>query len=101
MTDASELLDHFKKDLPNEGTWYWDAKNGTKARLLVYITKMLKAGMPEDIVKEIVIDMMYTGYVEHERQVKANTGMSVREFIDKTNNVEPAVVVPEEHPATV
>lgn len=96
MTDASELLDRFKRDLPNQGTWYWDDKNGTKARLLVYMTKMLKAGMPEDIVKEIVVDMMFTGYVEHERQVKAKTGLSVREFMEQKHNIEPAVELPKE-----
>jgi hypothetical protein len=101
MTDASELLDRFKKDLPNQGTWYWDEKTGTKARLLVYITKMLKAGMSEEIVKEIVIDMMFTGYVEHERQVKAKTGLSVREFFEQKKNVEPAVEIPEERTAPV
>jgi hypothetical protein len=91
MTDATELLDSFSKELPNEGTWYWQNKKdekgvlmpGSKARILVPITKMLRAGIDEITIKEIIISLIFTGYVEHERQVKAKTGLSVREFMEK------------------
>ena len=82
MTDATEFLEMFKHTLPNQGVWYWDEKNGTKARLLVAMTKMLKAGMDDVVVREIIVDLMFTGYVEHERQVKAKTGLSVRQFME-------------------
>jgi hypothetical protein len=81
--NATELLDKFEKELPNLGTWYWTEKTGSKPRILVCITKMLKAGLEEETVKDIIISMMYTGYVEHERQVKAETGLSVEKFMQK------------------
>jgi hypothetical protein len=82
-TDPQELLARFEKELANQGTWYWTDKNGTRARILTAMQKMLKAGMSDADVKEIIIDLQFAGYVEHERQVKFKTGLSVREFIQK------------------
>ncbi len=83
MTNPTELLDSFKHELLNQGTWYWVDKNGTRARMLTAMQKMLKAGMADEVVKDIIIDLQIAGYVEHEKQVKAKTGLSVREFMLK------------------
>ncbi len=94
QTDANELLESFKKKLPNEGTWFWAGKtgqDGTRARLLAAMAKMLRAGMKDAVVEDIITDLMFTGYVEHERQVKAKVGLSVREFLEQ--KVQPNTTV--------
>jgi hypothetical protein len=90
-TDASELLDRFKHNLPNRGTWYWTERfDGTRPRLLVAMTKMLKNGMIEEEVEDTVCDLMFASYVEHERQVKHYTGKSVEQLIaERSNETQP------------
>jgi hypothetical protein len=91
QTNPLEFLESFERELMNQGTWYWlgDKKTpGSKARILTAMQKMLKAGISEIDVKEIIIDLQVAGYVEHERQVKAKTGLSVREFmVQKLNDL--------------
>lgn len=83
QTNPIELLESFEKELANRGKWYWTDKNGSRARILTAMQKMLKQGMSDADVKEIIIDLQFAGYVEHERQVKSNTGLSVRELMEK------------------
>ena len=81
-TDSKELLESFEKELANQGIWYWTGNNGSKARILTAMQKMLKAGMSDVDVKEIIIDLQFAGYVEHEKQVKHKTGLSVKEYAE-------------------
>src|ERR1017187_7765125 len=83
MTNPTELLDGFSRELYNKGEWRWTGKDGYKARILTAVQKMLKAGMPDLDVKNIILELESSFYVEHERQVKAKTGLSVREFMEK------------------
>ena len=89
-TDSKELLESFEKELANQGIWYWTGNNGSKARILTAMQKMLKAGMSDVDVKEIIIDLQFAGYVEHEKQVKHKTGLSVKELmLQKLNELGP------------
>lgn len=83
MTDPTELLESFSKDLYNKGEWRWTGKDGSKARILTAIQKMSKAGMLDSTIKDIIIELESAFYVEHEKQVKAKTGLSVREFMEQ------------------
>ena len=99
-TNTVELLESFQKELYNGGTFCWDDKNGTRARILTAMQKMLKAGMPDIEVKNVVLELETAFYVEHERQVKAKTGLSVREFMQKKLNdlgPLPSVELPQEN----
>ena len=90
-TEAEELLERFERQLPNQGKWYWDEKEGSKPRVLTAVNKLLKLNVPCPIVSEIITDLMFTSYVEHERQVKANTKLSVKEFMQKKLDEEAKV----------
>lgn len=94
-TDSKELLEGFEKELANQGIWYWTGNNGSKARILTAMQKMSKAGMSDIDVKEIIIDLQFAGYVEHEKQVKSKTGLSVRELmLKKLNDLGPIIDTP-------
>ena len=85
-TNPVELLESFQKELTNEGYWYWtDVKNGngTRARILTAMQKMLKAKMDEADVKDIIIELMLAGYVEYSKQVKSKVGLSIIELMDQ------------------
>ena len=45
MQNPTELLESFEKELANEGKWYWTGNNGSKARIITAMQKMLKANM--------------------------------------------------------
>ena len=102
-TDPKELLESFEKELANQGTWYWTGNNGSKARILTAMQKMLKAGMSDIDVREIIIDLQFAGYVEHEKQVKQKTGLTVRELmLSKLAALDPMPTnLPQEKPAPV
>jgi|SRR5579859_5896186 hypothetical protein len=83
MTNPTELLDSFSNELYNKGEWRWTGKDGSKARVLTAMQKMLKAGMSDRDVQETIIELESAFYVEHEKHVKAKTGLSVREFMEQ------------------
>jgi len=82
--NIEELLESFKKELPNRGIWYYaDKFRGTKPRLIGLMTKLANAGVDEKLIEEVIIDLMFISYVERGRQIKATTGLSDKEFIEK------------------
>ena len=98
QTDPTELLDSFSNELYNKGEWRWSGENGSKARVLTAIQKMLKAGMHPNAIKSTIIELESVFYVEHEKQVKDKTGLSVKDFmLRKLSELESAPVKPSEN----
>jgi phenylalanine-4-hydroxylase len=52
-----------------------------KARALVYIHRLKKAGLPVSEIQAMISELYWDAFVEHELQIKEKTGKSVQEFI--------------------
>ena len=78
--DSNELLEKFERDLPNTGKWSWEGNEGARPRTLTVVQKLLKAGVSEKLISEIVTDLYFTAFVEYEKCVLKRTGVRVKDI---------------------
>lgn len=97
MDSNEDFLDIIAKQFPNKGVWRWQDQGifKTRAKLLVAIRKMRKAGMDDKDIQDILDDLFFAAYAEHELQIKEKTGFSVAQYFERmkqqAEKAEPAV----------